>query len=202
MPEQSSTEPAMQVELAGLLFRAIGPEDAAAEAIVTALIANGAQRTEGDADLLIVFQPVLPMAMPAETPTILTATEAAAERMAAGKGGRVIFVLSALGALPMRGHLGYSSAMAAAVAAMRGLAMQLAPKVLVNAVGAGLIEAEHGQLLAGDRRMLTHTALLRAGTLADLANAVLFLCDPLNSYTTGQLLTVDGGWSIGYGRNF
>ncbi len=113
-----------------------------------------------------------------------------------------MILLSALGGLPMRRHLPYSVVMAAEVAGMRGLAMQLAPNVLVNAVGAGVIEAEDGQLLAGDRRMLTHTALLRAGTLADLANAVLFLCDPLNSYTTGQLLTVDGGWSIGYGRNF
>ena len=26
--------------------------------------------------------------------------------------------------------------------------------------------------------------------------------DPLNTYTTGQMLSVDGGWTAGYGRNF
>lgn len=55
---------------------------------------------------------------------------------------------------------------------------------------------------AGDDAMLSHVPLGRAGTPADIANAVLFLLDPLNSYTTGQILAVDGGWTTGYGRNF
>ena len=42
----------------------------------------------------------------------------------------------------------------------------------------------------------------RPGPLAEVVAAVLFLCDPANTYTTGQLLAVDGGWMAGYGRNF
>ena len=37
---------------------------------------------------------------------------------------------------------------------------------------------------------------------AEAVAAALFFCDPLNSYTTGQMLGVDGGWAAGYGRNF
>jgi NAD(P)-dependent dehydrogenase (short-subunit alcohol dehydrogenase family) len=36
----------------------------------------------------------------------------------------------------------------------------------------------------------------------EVVATLLFFCDPLNSYTTGQLLTVDGGWAAGYGRSF
>jgi NAD(P)-dependent dehydrogenase (short-subunit alcohol dehydrogenase family) len=85
-------------------------------------------------------------------------------------------------------------------AGMRTLAMEFGPKVLVNAVGFGLIESE--TVVSGDNAMLSHTAVARPGTVAEAVAAVLFLCDPMNSYTTGQMLVVDGGWSAGYGRNF
>ena len=42
----------------------------------------------------------------------------------------------------------------------------------------------------------------RAGTVDEVVAAVLFFCDPGNSYTTGQMLAVDGGWMAGYGRTF
>ena len=71
--------------------------------------------------------------------------------------------------------------------------MTLAPNVLVNAVGVGMIQAA-GTLVAGDPAFLRHAAVPRAGTVAEVAAAVLFFCDPCNSYTTGQLLAVDGGW--------
>ena len=91
--------------------------------------------------------------------------------------------------------------MAAAQAYIRSLAMQFAPRIAVNAVACGLIEDDEGKVLSGDAHMLTHVPLGHAGSITDIADAVLFLCDPLNSYTTGQTLAVDGGWSVGYGRN-
>ena len=69
--------------------------------------------------------------------------------------------------------------------------MELAPATLVNAVAAGL-----------DPRMASHAALKRAGTPDEIARATLFLADPANSYTTGHVMAVDGGWSIGYARDF
>jgi len=190
---------AMTVDLAGRTYRLIGNDDAVSGAVAAALSANGAQASGSEADILIAATPLLPDS--SETGVPLPAVAEIGRSMAAREGGRIVFLLSALGGLPMRRHVDYSAAMAAAVAGMRGLAMALGPHVLVNAVGAGVIE-QGGELLAGDRRMLTHASLGRAGTIADITNAVLFLCDPMNTYTTGQLLTVDGGWSVGYGRNF
>jgi NAD(P)-dependent dehydrogenase (short-subunit alcohol dehydrogenase family) len=42
----------------------------------------------------------------------------------------------------------------------------------------------------------------RGGTVQEMTDTLLFFCDPLNTYTTGQMLAVDGGWSVGYARNF
>jgi NAD(P)-dependent dehydrogenase (short-subunit alcohol dehydrogenase family) len=36
----------------------------------------------------------------------------------------------------------------------------------------------------------------------EVCATALFLCDPLNTYLTGQFLCVDGGWAAGYGRSF
>lgn len=125
-----------------------------------------------------------------------------ANAMAAGSGGRILFLLPAVAAMPMRRHPEFSAEAAALLTQVRTLAMRFGPKVLVNAVGFGLVEGEEGTMVSGDVAMLSHTPLARAATLDEAVAAVLFLCDPLNSYTTGQMLSVDGGWNAGYGRNF
>jgi NAD(P)-dependent dehydrogenase (short-subunit alcohol dehydrogenase family) len=185
----------IEIDLAGKNFRIVGAMGAAAAAISAALVANGAKLSpSGHVDLLIAAHALLPDDAP-------VAVRIVSELPYVNEGGRVIFLLSALAGLPARRHVDYSAAMAAALAQTRGLAMHHAPKILVNAVGAGVIE-EDGKLLAGDRSMTGHAALGRPGRLADVVNAVLFLADPANTYTTGQILNVDGGWSAGYGRNF
>jgi NAD(P)-dependent dehydrogenase (short-subunit alcohol dehydrogenase family) len=50
--------------------------------------------------------------------------------------------------------------------------------------------------------MRGHAALGRPGTMQEVAAAVRLLCNPRNTYMTGQIVLVDGGWSTGYGRNF
>jgi NAD(P)-dependent dehydrogenase (short-subunit alcohol dehydrogenase family) len=185
----------MTVDLTGKSFRLIGAKGKVTKAAREALETNGARITDGACDILIAAHPLLPEGH-AESIALSAEAKAMTER-----GGRIVVLLSAMAGVPMRRHIDYSAAMAAAFAQVRGLAMQFGPNVLINAIGCGLIESE-GQLLSGDPHMLTHVPLGHAGSAADISDAVLFLCDPLNSYTTGQILIVDGGWSPGYGRNF
>lgn len=175
-------------------------------------------------DFLILSHPLAPVA-DHRPEALLALAESNAAAMARRGNGRIVHLVSAAGLVPMRRHPAWSAAHAAAMAGLRGLAMAAGPAVLVNGVAVGRVldapalgEAESfpagsasavrdasGPVAAqgaGDDAMLSHVPLGRAGTPADIAHAVLFLLDPLNSYTTGQVLAVDGGWTTGYGRNF
>jgi NAD(P)-dependent dehydrogenase (short-subunit alcohol dehydrogenase family) len=192
----------MQVALEDKSLAVTGDRNPVLSLTQDRLCANGARLLAPDAsgvpDILLVSFPLLPVEE-AETGPQHMIAEAMAAAMADRGQGRIVFLLSAIAAMPMRRHAGYAVAQAAALARMRGLAMRHGPSVLVNAVGVGAIG---DPLVAGDGAMVGHTAVRRAGTPLDVADTVLFLCDPANTYLTGQMLAVDGGWSAGYGRNF
>jgi NAD(P)-dependent dehydrogenase (short-subunit alcohol dehydrogenase family) len=191
----------MQIELGGSGVALEGDENPIAEAAVAALLANGGLSARPEtADILLVSCRLLPDAVDmALGPKLQTAKQVAAAMAARGQ-GRILFLLSAIAGMPMRRHPDFSAGNAGLVGRMRTLAMEFGPSVLVNAVGFGLIG--EGETVSGDAAQLSHVPLGRPGTVAEAVAAVLFLCDPENSYTTGQLLSVDGGWTAGYGRNF
>ena len=192
----------MQIELAGSGVALEGDENPIAEAALAALLANGGLSARPEtADVLLVSCRLLPDAVDmALGPKLQTAKQAAVAMAARGQ-GRILFLLSAIAGMPMRRHPDFSAGNAGLVGGMRTLAMEFGPSVLVNAVGFGLI-GEGETVSSGDAAQLSHVPLGRPGTVAEAVAAVLFLCDPENSYTTGQLLSVDGGWTAGYGRNF
>lgn len=70
------------------------------------------------------------------------------------------------------------------------MAMTLRGKVRVNAVSPGWIDTSNTHFTGADASQ--HPAG-RVGNPADIVNAVMFLCDPKNSFITGQDITVDGG---------
>lgn len=81
----------------------------------------------------------------------------------------------------------------------RLLAAQLGPGIRVNAVAPGLIDTpwyEEAERVWEDSRdwITQHTPLRRVGTPEDVAEAVLYLTRA--AYTTGDVLTVDGGRHI------
>ncbi|MCX5514265.1 SDR family oxidoreductase [Kaistia algarum] len=194
----------MKIDLAGRTAVLAGACHAIADAAATGLAANGASlsvhgegRPAGVPDILLLSHP-LDLGSHDPEPLATLARDTAAEMGRRGA-GRIIHIVSAIGLVPMRRYEAASASMAAAIAGLRALAMQAAPKVLVNAVAAGFVDASDG---AADPAMLSHIPLGRGGAVDEVVNAILFLSDPMNSYTTGQVLAVDGGWTTGYGRNF
>jgi len=65
-----------------------------------------------------------------------------------------------------------------------------------------LFYGEDGSFRHSVQRMLDHVPLGRPGTPEEIAHAALFLAAPESSYVNGHILTVDGGWTAGYTRDF
>ena len=92
------------------------------------------------------------------------------------------------------------------------MALELAPHgILVNGIAPGsimaegtreLFYAEGGKFHERVQQFMDHIPLARPGTPEEIAIAVQFLADPENTYTNGHILTVDGGWTAGYARDF
>jgi pteridine reductase len=91
----------------------------------------------------------------------------------------------------------YSAAKAGIVAITRGLALELAPRVRVNAVSPGSLDWPEDGIFTEAEQQQTEAAipLGRLGNGEDIASAVAFLLRG-NRYITGQVLAVDGGASL------
>ncbi len=132
--------------------------------------------------------------------------------MKAQKSGRVINIASVLGLVPARLQSSYVAAKAGVVNLTRAMALELAPHgVLVNAVAPGSTRTKGWEKWIHDAgsealdlhaRLMSHIPLGRPATTQEIANAVLFLAAPESSYITGHVLTVDGGWTAGFSRDF
>jgi len=199
----------MEIDLAGATIALEGPGNPLVEAALATLRANGGRIVEGvrarpvgmlPPDILLVSCPLRPGTTAEDPPTLYADARKAAVAMTERGSGRIVFLISATAGMPMRRHPRFSMENASILAGMRTLAMEFGPKVLVNAVGFGAVEGD--TMVSGDKAMLSHTPVGRAGRIEEAVAAVLFFCDPLNTYTTGQMLGVDGGWTAGYGRNF
>lgn len=192
----------MQIDLKGKTVRIEGAQHPVSVALRERLVDSGATvLAQGLPDLLVLSAP-LQETDGFDWDALVRDARETGGRMKLQGSGRIVFLLSASAALPVRRQPDLSMHMAAMGAGMRTLAMSLGPEVAVNALGAGAIGTGPDNLCCGDAEMIGHAALGRAGSADEACNVALFLCDPDNDYLTGQLLSADGGWSVGYGRNF
>lgn len=113
-------------------------------------------------------------------------------------GGSVVFISSAAALTGLANH----DAIAAAKAGIIGLALSsaatyAAQNIRFNVVAPGLTDTSLTQSITGNPTSLKYSetmhALGRIGTPEDISRAVCFLLNPLNSWITGQVLSVDGG---------
>lgn len=119
----------------------------------------------------------------------------AATRMAAAAGGSIINISSAAALRPRAHQLPYAAAKAGLNAVTVGLAHTYGPTVRVNAIIAGTFLTDISKSWdpeAFARRAETF-ALRRGGRPEEICGMALYLASDAASYTTGALLTVDGG---------
>jgi len=78
----------------------------------------------------------------------------------------------------------------------------IAPGSILTEGTKKLFYGEDGTFKESVQQLLAHIPLGRPGTPEEVAHAVLFLAASESSYVNGAVLTVDGGWTAGYAREF
>lgn len=127
-------------------------------------------------------------------------TRAVAYSMMKQRKGRIVNISSIAAEHANPGQTNYAASKGAINAFTRALAVELASRgVTVNAIAPGFIETDMSAAVrnkAGDliKKMIP---MRRLGQPADIAKAAVFLASDEAGYMTGQILTVDGGLSLG-----
>ena len=116
-------------------------------------------------------------------------------------GGSVVNVSSVAGLRPSPGIGMYGVSKAALIRLTTELAVELGPRIRVNAVAPAIVKTQFATVLYEGREEQVAAAypLKRLGVPEDIAGAVAFLLSDQASWITGQTLVLDGGVTLGGG---
>jgi NAD(P)-dependent dehydrogenase (short-subunit alcohol dehydrogenase family) len=208
---------ASEVPIAGWSAADLSNEDAAVEAMAHAAkvlgpirglfaVAGGSGRTLGDGPIdaagLAGWDATLALNL---TTSFLSAREAVRSMLAAKSGGSVVLVSSVLATSPVA-DLFSTHAYAAAKGAQMSLGRAMAAHygvdgIRVNVIAAGLVATPMSIRAQEDPGIVEFSEVkqpLSGGFLqpGDIADAAAFLLSDEARHISGQVLGVDGGWSV------
>ena len=111
--------------------------------------------------------------------------------------GNIINITSTMGRLAGRGFAAYATAKAALAHYTRSAALDLCPRIRVNAIAPGSILTSALDVVASNDElrepMEKVTPMRRLGDPVDIAAAAVYLASPAGNFLTGKTLEVDGG---------
>jgi 7-alpha-hydroxysteroid dehydrogenase len=112
-------------------------------------------------------------------------------------GGNIINISSTMGRLAGRGFAAYGTAKAALSHYTRLAALDLCPRIRVNAIAPGSILTSALDVVASNDELRAPmekvTPMRRLGDPVDIAAAAVYLASPAGDFLTGKTLEVDGG---------
>ncbi|MET9411701.1 SDR family oxidoreductase [Streptomyces sp. NPDC002935] len=117
-----------------------------------------------------------------------------------GEHGGAVVNTASVGGMTLEANIGlYNASKAALIHLTKQLALELSPKVRVNAVAPGVVRTKLAEALWKDHEqaLSAATALGRIGEPADIASAVAFLVSDAASWITGETMVIDGGQLLG-----
>ena len=127
-----------------------------------------------------------------------------------GLGGTILNMTSVLGFSPSPAHFAthaYGAAKAAIIGLTRSAAASYAPRnIRINAIAPALVATPMSQRAQSDESVLGFISTKqpldggRIGRPEDLDAAAVYFMSDESRFTTGQVLAVDGGWSVSEGK--
>ncbi|HEY32093.1 MAG TPA: 3-oxoacyl-[acyl-carrier-protein] reductase [Dehalococcoidia bacterium] len=132
--------------------------------------------------------------------SVFLCSRAVLRHMMRQRWGRIVNISSIVGLIGNPGQANYSSSKAGIIGLTRTIAKEVASRgITANAIAPGFIDTPMTQQLPEERRqaIMEQVPLGFLGTPRDVAEAVAFLASEEARYITGQVLTIDGGISLG-----
>src|SRR5206468_6354077 len=135
---------------------------------------------------------------------MLRVTHAVTRRMAERDGGSIVSLLGDSGRVGEPGLLVTATARSSTVGLTKSLAKEFARfGIRANAVSLGLVQTDNFDAHVGDpddearmKKILSAYPLRRLGRAEDVTPTILLLASPASGWTTGQVLSVNGGYSM------
>lgn len=131
---------------------------------------------------------------------VFLCSQAAARYMLKQKSGKIVNISSIRGIdhCGREGIMDYSASKGAVINLTKTMAKELAPYINVNTVAPGHTNTEMTKSLPEEikRNMIEGSYLKRLAEPEDIAKAILFLASDDADFITGQILLVDGGFSL------
>ena len=126
-------------------------------------------------------------------------TREVSKLMISEKYGKIVNISSIWGKVGGSMESAYSASKGATISLTLALAKELAPSgINVNCVCPGVIDTDMMKNYSTETKeeLKNATPLNRLGKAEDIANAIYFLASEDASFVTGQILTVDGGFTL------
>ncbi|MEU3333217.1 SDR family oxidoreductase [Glutamicibacter creatinolyticus] len=126
--------------------------------------------------------------------------EIGSRQLAADRPGSHIFIGSITSLLSIPDAAAYTASKSGVFGLVRTLSSEWSERgIRVNGIGPGYFRTALTEAVFSDevrcRKMLDRIPMGRFGNPEELAGTAVFLASDASSYTTGQLLMVDGGWT-------
>ena len=174
-------------------------------------VAGGSARKAGDGPLHELTDAGIDAALDLNLKSLIYSNRAAVRAFLDRKtGGSIVNVSSVLAGSPSKFYFataGYAAAKAAVIGLTKSSAAYYAgDNIRINVVAPGLVETPMAQRAAGDESIMRFIRTKqpldggRIGKPSDLDGLVVYLLSDASRFVTGQVIAVDGGWSVTEGQ--
>lgn len=116
------------------------------------------------------------------------------------KYGKIINMASIIGTLGLPELVGYGSSKGAIISLTKSLALEWAQyNINVNVVAPGFCKTSYAEKFQEKTELydftIDRTPMRKWGESRDVSNTIAFLSSDMSKYITGEVISIDGGWS-------